>query len=60
MSYNSTHVVEASSSTEDEKSNGRPPSGRSSGRRYKVWIDLENSPHIPFFEPIIEELKKRN
>jgi predicted glycosyltransferase len=26
----------------------------------KVWIDLENSPHIPFFEPIIKELKKRN
>lgn len=29
-------------------------------QRRKIWIDLENSPHIPFFEPIIEELKKRN
>src|SRR5450755_3277722 len=28
-----------------------------SGR--KVWIDLENSPHVPFFDPIIEELEKR-
>jgi len=28
--------------------------------RRKVWIDLENSPHIPFFEPIIRELKGRN
>ena len=27
--------------------------------RRKVWIDLENSPHIPFFEPIIGELNKR-
>jgi uncharacterized protein len=27
--------------------------------RRKVWIDLENSPHIPFFEPIIRELNKR-
>lgn len=26
----------------------------------KIWIDLENSPHIPFFEPIIAELKKQN
>jgi uncharacterized protein len=25
----------------------------------KVWIDLENSPHIPFFDPIINELKSR-
>src|ERR1039457_881610 len=28
-----------------------------SGR--KVWIDLENSPHVPFFDPIIEVLEKR-
>jgi len=25
----------------------------------KVWIDLDNSPHVPFFKPIIEELNKR-
>jgi predicted glycosyltransferase len=25
----------------------------------KIWIDLDNSPHIPFFIPIIEELEKR-
>jgi predicted glycosyltransferase len=25
----------------------------------KVWIDLENSPHIPFFVPIIAELEAR-
>lgn len=24
----------------------------------KIWIDLENSPHVLFFRPIIEELKK--
>lgn len=31
------------------------------GRRVqKVWIDLENSPHIPFFDPIIKELKRRD
>jgi uncharacterized protein len=26
---------------------------------YKVWIDLDNSPHVPFFLPIIEELETR-
>lgn len=26
----------------------------------KIWIDLDNSPHVPFFKPIIAELKKRN
>jgi uncharacterized protein len=24
----------------------------------KVWIDIDNSPHVPFFIPIIEELRK--
>jgi len=23
----------------------------------KIWIDLDNSPHIPFFRPIIEKLR---
>jgi hypothetical protein len=25
----------------------------------KIWIDLDNSPHVPFFSPIIPELKAR-
>ena len=24
----------------------------------KIWIDLDNSPHVPFFIPIIDELQK--
>ena len=27
--------------------------------RPKIWIDLENTPHIPFFKPIIRELEAR-
>ena len=27
--------------------------------RGRIWIDLDNSPHVPFFIPIIEELQKR-
>ena len=26
---------------------------------YKVWIDLDNSPHVPFFKPIIRELSRK-
>jgi predicted glycosyltransferase len=25
----------------------------------RVWIDLDNSPHVPFFAPIIRELERR-
>ena len=32
---------------------------RSSEHRPKIWIDLDNTPHIPFFEPILEELTSR-
>jgi predicted glycosyltransferase len=27
--------------------------------RKKIWIDLDNSPHVPFFVPIIQELKDK-
>jgi predicted glycosyltransferase len=27
--------------------------------RQRIWIDLDNSPHVPFFVPIIPELKAR-
>ncbi len=30
-----------------------------SKRKPKIWIDLDNTPHVPFFEPILEELKVR-
>ena len=26
----------------------------------KIWIDLDNSPHVPFFKPIIAELRGKN
>ena len=25
----------------------------------KIWIDLDNSPNVPFFGPIVEELERR-
>ena len=29
------------------------------GRRMKVWIDMTNSPHVPFFRPLIRLLEER-
>ena len=34
------------------------PSSRVVRKATKVWIDLDNSPHVPFFLPIIEGLQK--
>jgi len=28
-------------------------------KKRKIWIDLDNSPHVPFFIPIMKELEKR-
>ena len=43
---------------------GRLPVGKLKDRvapvsQKKIWIDLDNSPHVPFFIPIMEELQKR-
>jgi uncharacterized protein len=29
-------------------------------KQKKIWIDLDNTPHVPFFKPIIKELEKKN
>jgi hypothetical protein len=29
------------------------------GKGRKIWIDIDNSPHVPFFLPIIDELQKK-
>jgi predicted glycosyltransferase len=35
------------------------PAARLPSIRKKIWIDLDNSPHVPFFVPIIPELRAR-
>jgi predicted glycosyltransferase len=34
-------------------------SSRSCAARPAIWIDLDNSPHVPFFRPIVQQLKDR-
>ncbi len=33
------------------------PKGNVTGKR--IWIDIDNSPHVPFFKPIIQKLENR-
>ncbi len=46
--------------TKDSKRSVEPvaATGRKAVRP-KIWIDLDNTPHVPFFQPIIHELEKR-
>src|SRR5436190_6046672 len=37
----------------------RQENGRNKARLMKIWIDLDNTPHVPFFKPIIRELERR-
>lgn len=43
----------------ESNSKGNIGMEKSDSRGYKVWIDLENSPHVPFFLPIIREMEAR-
>ena len=42
-----------------KKNESRPTLNPKSATRKKIWVDLDNSPHVPFFRPIIEELRKQ-
>jgi len=33
------------------------PRGNATGK--KIWIDIDNSPHVPFFKPIMQKLQSR-
>ena len=50
-------VVDAVKSN-SARSNAAAAASRT-GAGKKIWIDLENTPHIPFFKPIIRELEER-
>ena len=42
-----------------EKKSAMATVRRNGAARPKIWIDMDNTPHVPFFEPIMEELKAR-
>ncbi len=38
---------------------GKDLAPRYSFPKKKIWVDLDNTPHVPFFKPIIESLEQR-
>lgn len=36
-----------------------PPAARGAVAGRRIWIDLDNTPHVPFFKPIVRELRGR-
>jgi uncharacterized protein len=55
--FNSKMPIQLSTTDLTPAKMERSPAARA---RRKIWIDLDNSPHVPFFAPIIEELQRRN
>jgi predicted glycosyltransferase len=52
--------VKTSRNLQQRNGHARPGgNGARPQRKEKIWIDLDNTPHVPFFEPIIDELKAR-
>lgn len=51
MAYNNTEVLDQMPAKINSQTSV-PING-------KIWIDLDNSPHVPFFAPIIKEFEKR-
>ncbi len=43
----------------EKELSGKPRVANRGKEGYRIWIDLENSPHIPFFLPIIKEIEAR-
>ena len=56
-SHPNVRLIPAMSSTQIAPAAPIPLAPRPAGR--KVWIDLDNSPHVPFFAPIIEALEQQ-
>jgi len=56
-------LISPSPALSDDNCKTRPSAGSSptlvNGKARRIWIDIDNSPHVPFFLPIIEELEKR-
>src|ERR1017187_9472564 len=60
LKHSSIHVA-SPLAVEDQEPEHAVPQGTTprNGNGRKIWIDIDNSPHVPFFLPIIDELKKR-
>jgi predicted glycosyltransferase len=60
ISRRRSNTAVASPSIDSTLSGGQPQSADGAKRRRarRVWIDLDNTPHVPFFLPIIRSLER--
>jgi uncharacterized protein len=54
-----TNMSSKASSAERDVKASQDPARDGHGKK-KIWVDLDNSPHVLFFRPIIDALKNRN
>lgn len=56
-SKHSAEYYASGNPTDQYRQSRRPLIKLKDGSAPKIWIDLDNSPHVPFFVPIIDELE---
>lgn len=57
--FTQAHEIRHPSTSLGDATDRRPIQSFNRAPLPAIWIDLDNTPHIPFFEPIIRELEKR-
>jgi len=56
---NNFDTTEAQDTKAESQAHGPGQKRTAAKLRTKIWIDLDNTPHVPFFIPIIRELERR-
>lgn len=54
-----TKSAVAGEDRQDGMAIGRAPAERGLPTGRKIWVDLDNTPHVPFFRPVVRELERR-
>jgi predicted glycosyltransferase len=59
LEANNIVIPEAQNARPRSQEYGRRQKRMATTRGVKIWIDLDNTPHVPFFIPIVHELERR-
>jgi uncharacterized protein len=59
LSRGTPSIMKSTIELADELTPASTSAAKPVAARKKIWIDLDNSPHVPFFVPILPELRAR-
>lgn len=59
LQHQSVALPEVDRTMPDSAASDAMRAAKKNNVRHTIWIDLENSPHVPFFLPIIREMEAR-